>query len=68
MAATDAISRHAALDARMARAAKGIRLLSMASWPASIRNEFLDGFALGKVKLPAYQYPSHDFSDARRGL
>ena len=66
MAATDAISHHAALDARMARAAKGIRLLSMASWPASMRSEFLDAYANGKAKLPAYQYPSHDFSDARR--
>ncbi len=68
MAGTDAIAHHAALDARMARAAKPIRLLSLASWPASEQQAFLDGWARGNPKLPAYQYPKHDFSEARREL
>lgn len=68
MKADAAIAHHAALDARMARAAKPIRLLSLASWPASVQQVFLDGWARGNPKLPDYQYPKHDFSEARREL
>jgi len=68
MAGTDAIAHHAALDARMARAAKPIRLLSLASWPASEQQAFLDGWARGNPALPDYRYPKHDFSEARREL
>jgi uncharacterized protein (TIGR02421 family) len=68
MVATDAIPHHAALDARMARAAKGIRLLSLVSWPASEQQTFLADYAQGRATLPVYQYPKHDFSDARREL
>ena len=60
------IAHHAALDARMAKAAKSIRLLSMVSWPASEQQTFLSDYAQGKAKLPAHQYPKHDFSEARR--
>ena len=65
MTSTD-ITRHAALDARMARAARAIRLLSLVSWPASEQQAFLADHAQGKAKLPAHQYPKHDFSDERR--
>ena len=68
MAGADAVAHHAALDARLARAAKPIRLLSLASWPASEQQAFLDGWARGNPRLPAYQYPKHDFSEARREL
>ena len=68
MESTDAITHHAALDARMAKAAKGIRLLSLVSWPASEQQTFLADYAQGRAKLPVYQYPKHDFSDARREL
>ena len=68
MAGADAIAHHAALDARMARAARSIRLLSLASWPASEQQMFLAGWARGNPKLPAYEYPKHDFSEARREL
>ena len=61
-----AITHHAALDARMAKAAKSIRLLSLVSWPASEQQTFLADYARGRAKLPAHQYPKHDFSDARR--
>lgn len=68
MGGIDPIAHHAALDLRMAKAAKGIRLLSLASWPASEQHTFLDGWAQGNPALPAYQYPKHDFSEARREL
>ncbi|HPW12835.1 MAG TPA: flavohemoglobin expression-modulating QEGLA motif protein, partial [Thermomonas sp.] len=60
------IAHHAALDARMAKAARGIRLLSLVSWPASEQQTFLADLARGNARLPAHQYPTHDFSDARR--
>lgn len=66
MVATDAIAHHAALDARMARAARGIRLLSLVSWPASEQQAFLASLDSNNPVLPAFQYPKHDFSDARR--
>jgi|SRR6478672_10271 len=66
MVATDAIAHHAALDARMARAARGIRLLSLVSWPASEQQAFLASLDANNPTLPAYPYQKHDFSDARR--
>ena len=60
------IAHHAALDARMAKAARAIRLLSLVSWPASEQQAFLAQFAHGGARLPAHEYPKHDFSDARR--
>ena len=61
-----AIAHHAALDARMAKAARAIRLLSLVSWPAGEQQAFLADFARGQARLPAHQYPKHDFSDERR--
>ena len=60
------IAHHAALDARMAKAARAIRLLSLVSWPASEQQTFLAEFAHGRARLPAHEYPKHDFSEARR--
>ena len=54
MTAIDPIAHHAALDLRMAKAAKGIRLLSLVSWPASVQQAFLADYAQGRAKLPAY--------------
>ncbi len=68
MAGADAIAHHAALDVRLARAAKPIRLLSLASWPAREQQAFLAGWARGNPQLPQYQYPKLDFADARREL
>lgn len=59
------VAHHAALDARLAQAARGVRLLSLASWPASEQQVFLAGWARGNPRLPAYAYPKHDFSEAR---
>jgi uncharacterized protein (TIGR02421 family) len=59
------IAHHAALDARMTKAAREIRLLSLVSWPASEQRQFLADHAQGRAKLPAYIYPKHDFSAER---
>jgi uncharacterized protein (TIGR02421 family) len=67
-AADPAIAHHAALDARMVRAARGIRLLNLASWPSRVQREFLDALAAGNVRLPQVEYEKLDFADERREL
>jgi len=62
------IVHHAALDARMVKAARGIRVLTLASWPASVQRDFLAGLARGDARPPQVDYPRHDFGDARREL
>ena len=59
---------HAALDARMVRAVRGIKLLGMVSWPIAVQHEFLAQWARGDASLPAVTYPRHDFSEARGEL
>ncbi|MGV8923821.1 MAG: flavohemoglobin expression-modulating QEGLA motif protein [Thermomonas sp.] len=59
------IAHHAALDARMTKAAREIRLLSLVSWPASEQQKFLADHARGQARLPAHAYPRHDFSAER---
>ena len=59
------IAHHAALDARMTKAAREIRLLSLVSWPASEQQKFLADHARGQARLPAHVYPKHDFSAER---
>lgn len=65
---TDAIAHHAALDARMVRAARELRVLSLASWPAPVQRDFLDRLAGGQLRMPQVRYAPHDFSQARREL
>jgi uncharacterized protein (TIGR02421 family) len=62
------IAHHAALDARMVKAVRGIRLLTLTSWPASTQAPFLASVARGQPVLPQVDYPRHDFTDARREL
>ncbi|MDQ3228169.1 MAG: flavohemoglobin expression-modulating QEGLA motif protein, partial [Pseudomonadota bacterium] len=52
----------------MVRAARGIRLLSLVSWPMTLQQPFLDAVARGQPVLPKVVYPRHDFSEARREL
>ena len=52
----------------MAKLARGLRLLSLVSWPASEQQAFLADHARGNARLPNHAYPKHDFSDARREL
>lgn len=65
---TDPIAYHAALDDRMVRAARGLRVLSLASWPASVQQRFLADFARGRARPPVHAYPRHDFDAQRREL
>jgi uncharacterized protein (TIGR02421 family) len=65
---TPDVAHHTALDARMVQVAKGIRLLQMVSWPASAQKHFLDEAAQGRYALPVIDYPTYDFSEARREL
>lgn len=64
----DAIAHHAALDARMLAAARGLRLLSLASWPSGTQQTFLTAFANGRRVMPQVHYPALDFTDVRREL
>ena len=50
------------------KAARGIKLLSLASWPAAVQEPFLASFARGQPLLPAIEYPVFDFSEERREL
>ena len=43
------IARHAALDARLVKAVRGIKLLSLASWPAAVQVEFLERWRRGPL-------------------
>ena len=62
------ITHHAALDARLVRAVRGIRLLTLVSWPAEVQQHFLAEYAQGRIAVPQVNYPQHDFSVARREL
>ena len=62
------IAHHAALDARMVQAVRGIKLLTLSSWPAGLEESFLDAYARGTATLPRVAYPPRDFSAARREL
>lgn len=64
----DAIAHHAALDARMVAAARGLRVLSLASWPPESQRRFLSAFAAGRREMPEITYPALDFTDTRREL
>lgn len=62
------IAHHAALDARMVAAVRGVRLLALVSWPAEVQARFLEAYARGRAPLPKVTYPQHDFSATRREL
>ena len=68
LALADDILHHAALDARMVKVARGLRLLNMVSWDAREQQRFLEGFARGAFTLPRHEYPKYDFGEARREL
>jgi uncharacterized protein (TIGR02421 family) len=66
--AADLLQRHAALDARLVDATRGIRLLGSVSWPASTEAGFLEAWRSGNAKLPEIVYPHEDFSATRAEL
>jgi uncharacterized protein (TIGR02421 family) len=63
-----AIAHHAALDARMTAAVRGIRLLETLSWPASAQESFLAAWKIGRIHLPKIDYPSNDYTAVRGEL
>jgi uncharacterized protein (TIGR02421 family) len=62
------IVHHAALDARMVAAVRGIRLLETLSWPASAQDTFLAGWNVGRIQLPKIDYPREDYGEIRAEL
>src|SRR5690606_20048277 len=62
------VTHHAALDARMVEAARDVRLLNLASWPAGMETDFVAEYARGVVRMPVIEYPRHDFSATRSEL
>jgi len=69
MLAMDAsLIHHLALDARMCDAVKGIRLLSLVSWPAAEQQRFVDAWHRGNPQLPQIAYPKSDLADVRNEL
>jgi uncharacterized protein (TIGR02421 family) len=62
------LDHHAALDARMVAAVRPIRLLSAASWPASVQIRFLADAERGNLKLPEVEYPRFDLAETRDEL
>ncbi len=63
-----ALAHHAALDARMAAAVRGIRLLETLSWPASAQETFLAAWKIGRIHLPKIDYPVADHTAIRGEL
>lgn len=62
------IAHHAALDARLVAAVRGIRLLQSLSWPAQVEETFLAAWKIGRIHLPQVDYPREDFSAVRAEL
>ena len=62
------IVHHAALDARLVAAVRGIRLLETLSWPASAQQTFLAAWRIGRIHLPQIEYPKEDFNPVRAEL
>ncbi len=68
MTPADALAHHAALDARMTAAVRGIRLLETLSWPASAQETFLAAWKIGRIHLPKIDYPKDDHAAVRAEL
>ena len=68
MSAAPDLQRFAELDGRLVAAVKGIKLLSLVSWPASVQSAFLDAWRRGNPKLPEVEYERGDYSLTREEL
>lgn len=62
------LQHHAALDARLVAAVRGIRLLESVSWPAQAQETFLAAWKIGRIHLPSIDYPRGDYADIRAEL
>jgi uncharacterized protein (TIGR02421 family) len=59
---------HAALDARLVAAVRGIRLLQSVSWPQHVQKEFLADWRNGRVALPKVEYAREEHGETRAEL
>ena len=50
------IAHHAALDARLVAAVRGIRLLQAVSWPQHVQQDFLAAWRAGRSVLPQVRF------------
>ncbi|HEY9144005.1 MAG TPA: flavohemoglobin expression-modulating QEGLA motif protein [Arenimonas sp.] len=62
------LEHHAALDARLVAAVRGIRLLQSVSWPQHVQQDFLAAWRAGRSVLPQVRYAVPDLVDVRREL
>ena len=62
------LQHHAALDARLVAAVRGIRLLESVSWPAQAQEDFLAAWKIGRIHLPKIEYPRGDYGAIRTEL
>ena len=54
-----------ALDKRMVTAVKGVKVLSVVSWPMKVQEKFLAEWHKGNAKLPEVTYPRVDYRGTR---
>ncbi|HEX5693047.1 MAG TPA: tyrosine/phenylalanine carboxypeptidase domain-containing protein, partial [Arenimonas sp.] len=62
------LEHHAALDARLVAAVRGLRLLQAVSWPQHVQQDFLAAWRSGRSVLPQVRYATPDLADVRREL
>ena len=62
------LAHHAALDARLAAAVRGVRVLEAVSWPARLQEEFLGAWRIGRIHLPKPEYRRGDWNEVRAEL
>jgi uncharacterized protein (TIGR02421 family) len=62
------VEHHAALDARLCEAVKPIRLMADVSWPAAVRDRFLERWHAGDPQLPHVDYPRRDLGEVHAAL
>ncbi|MEF2154913.1 flavohemoglobin expression-modulating QEGLA motif protein [Luteimonas sp. FXH3W] len=62
------IAHHLALDDRMTKVARSLRILELASWPVEVQDATFAEFNAGRFTNPQVEYPRHDFSAIRREL
>jgi uncharacterized protein (TIGR02421 family) len=62
------VQHHAALDARLVKAVRRVRLLQQVSWKQALQQEFLERWQRGAVRLPAPEYAPEDLADVRAEL
>jgi uncharacterized protein (TIGR02421 family) len=65
---TDHLATLAALDARLVRATRRLRLLQAVSWRRRVQAEFLDRWRRGVHRLPEPDYEAEDLGDVRSEL